>query len=233
MAHVYHLLSQEQLMNKNKPIIKKGFTLAEILLTMAIIGVVMALLIRTVARVDPDKDKFLFLKSYHAIEEIIRSSVNDYTKYDQNIYADGNIDESMGELHLDLSYAPLPSAKIEYIDAGTKKTACPSKNSANITCDSDLKQENAVCYYIAEHINTIGAVNCSNNADVNIKSSIGVCFRGLVDETKKGTYEIEIDPSCLGKDKGYKVKIFKDGRVTVPKTSKKAYEWIKNPTAVK
>ena len=58
--------------NKNKQIIKKGFTLAEVLLTMVIIGVVMALLIRTVARVDPDKDKFLFLKSYHAIEEIIR-----------------------------------------------------------------------------------------------------------------------------------------------------------------
>ena len=68
---------------KNTQSIKNGFTLAEILLTMIIIGVVMGLLIRTVARVDPDKDKFLFLKSYHAIEEIIRSSVNDFTKYDE------------------------------------------------------------------------------------------------------------------------------------------------------
>lgn len=218
---------------KNTQSIKNGFTLAEILLTMIIIGVVMGLLIRTVARVDPDKDKFLFLKSYHAIEEIIRSSVNDFTKYDQNIYADGDIDEMEGELHLDLSYNPLPSAKVQYIDKGKKKTACPTKNTENITCDKELKQENAVCYYIAEHINTIGAINCDNNNDVNIKSSIGVCFRGLVDEAKKGSYEIEIDPSCLGKDKGYKVKIYKNGRVNVPKTSTQAYEWIKNPTAIK
>ncbi len=221
--------------NYSKQIInpKTGFTLAEILLTMLIISVIMGLLIRAITRVDPDKDKVLFIKSYHAIEEIVRSSVNDYTKYDQNIYADGQVDESLGELHLDLSYNPLPSAKIKYLDKGKEKTACPAKNDEDTTCDSELKQENAVCYYIAEQINTIGAINCDNNTDVNVKSSIGVCFRGLVDENKKGTYEIEIDPSCAGAGKGYKVKIFRDGRVTVPKTSAKAYEWIKNPTTVK
>ncbi len=219
--------------NVNKEFLKTGFTLAEVLLTMAIIGVVMALLVRTIARVDPDKDKFLFLKSYHAVEEIMRSSINDYTKYDQNIYATGNIDASLGELHLDFSYDPLPSAKIDYIDSGTKKTACPSDNSENITCDNDLNQSNAVCYYIAEHINTIGKVNCANNTEQNLKSSIGVCYWNLVDTTGKGTFEITVDPSCAGKDKGYNIKIYKDGRVTVPKTSTTAYEWIKNPTKIK
>ena len=222
-------------MQKNNINLKKiifGFTLAEVLLTMAIMGVVMALLIRMVARVDPDKDKYLFLKSYHAVEEIVRSSINDYTKYDQNLYSDENIDLTQGEPHINFSHNPLTTAKIEYIDKGKLKTACPSKHEDG-QCDNELKQENAVCYYIAEHINTIGEVNCSNNNSVNVKSSIGVCFWGLVDENKKGTYEIIVDPACAGKDSGYKIKIYKDGKVTVPKDAGKAYEWMKNPTAVK
>ena len=107
--------------NVNKNFLKTGFTLAEVLLTMAIIGVVMALLIRTVVRVDPDKDKFLFLKSYHAVEEIMRSSINDYTKYDQNIYATGNIDASLGELHLDFSYENISRWLLFYVKINSLK----------------------------------------------------------------------------------------------------------------
>lgn len=224
-------------MNSANSIFKKhisGFTLAEVLLTMVIIGVVMSLLIRTIARVDPDKDKFLFLKSYHAVEEIVRSSINDFTKYDQNIYREEDIDPTQGEPHINFSHNPLSTAKVEYIDKGKLKTACPKNPEGNTSnCDNELKQENAVCYYIAEHINTVGEVNCSDNNSANLKSSIGVCFWGLVDESKKGTYEIIVDPACVGKDSGYKIKIYKDGKVTVPKDAGKAYEWIKNPTAVK
>ena len=46
---------------------KNAFTLAETLLTIMIIGILVALMLRAINRVNPDKDKVLFLKAYHAI----------------------------------------------------------------------------------------------------------------------------------------------------------------------
>ena len=40
--------------------LRTGFTLAEALIAMAIIGVVMALLLRALNRVQPDKEKMMF-----------------------------------------------------------------------------------------------------------------------------------------------------------------------------
>ena len=45
---------------KNESIRKIAFTLAETLMTLVIIGVVMALMLRSISRVNPDKDKILF-----------------------------------------------------------------------------------------------------------------------------------------------------------------------------
>ena len=67
----------------NKDVKKAAFTMAETLLTLAIIGVVMALMLRAINRVNPNKNKVLFLKSYHAIETVIADIINDSTKYDQ------------------------------------------------------------------------------------------------------------------------------------------------------
>ena len=223
---------------------KCGFTLAEVLLVMAIAGVIMAILIRIINRVDPDKDKFLFLKSYNAVEAIVSSSINDGYKYDQNIY--NNLETgSQEELHIDFSDAPLDTAKVVYTDVNDKgepvqKTACPKKAGGDLSCDKELTQTNALCYYLAEQINTIGPVNCSGTAAVgepNFKSTLGVCFFDWDKAKSNGEYTGIIDPSCTVRENGYAVKVFRRGNVTVPKTSDittdmqpKAAEWIKNPT---
>ena len=66
---------------KNKINFKDGFTLAETLITIMIIGIMVALMLRTINRVNPDKDKLLFLKTYHAIETVVANVINDPTKY--------------------------------------------------------------------------------------------------------------------------------------------------------
>lgn len=231
-------------MKKHKSYLR-AFTLAEVLLVMAIAGVIMALLVRIINRVDPDKDKFLFLKSYNAIEKIVSSSINDGYKYDQNIYVD-NVE---GETHIDFSDAPLDTAKVVYTDVNDKgepvqKTACPKKAGGELNCDKELTQTNALCYYLAEHINTIGPVNCSSTGEMNFKSSLGVCFWDWDKAKTNGEYVGIIDPSCTVRDNiintGYAVKVFRRGNVTVPKpqpldtslpgNQPKAVEWIKNPT---
>ena len=214
-----------------------AFTLAEVILVMLILGIVLSILVRTIIRVDPDKDKYLFLKSYNAVEAVVSESINDPLKYDQNIYTKAQLDSWPGEKHFDLSNTPLDTTQVKYIDDGVQKTACVKMTDG---CNKAITQANALCYYLAEHINTIGAVNCDTNADLNFRTSTGVCFRKWQTNTTSGDFEAVIDPSCSGLNSGYAVKIRKRGSVTVPRTTQytgipqdkqeKAYNWMKNPT---
>ena len=215
-----------------------AFTLAEVILVMLILGIVLSILVRTIIRVDPDKDKYLFLKSYNAVEAVVSESINDPLKYDQNVYTKAQLDSWPGEKHFDLSNTPLDTAQVKYINNGKQETACVKMTDG---CNQAITQANALCYYLAEHINTIGAVNCGEGEDLNFRTSTGVCFRKWQTNTTSGDFEAVIDPSCSGINKGYAVKIRKRGSVTVPATTTfaniqssgnqtKAYNWIKNPT---
>ena len=68
-----------------------AFTLAETLLTLTIAGVLMALMLRAINRVNPDKEKILFLKTYHTLEAIMANTMNDPTKYSPNYYSDNEM----------------------------------------------------------------------------------------------------------------------------------------------
>ena len=86
---------------------KRAFTLAETLITITIIGVVMALMLRAINRVNPDKDKIQFIKTYHALESVIADVINDPKKYDQSFYTDQEIaDMTADSLHIDFRYKP-------------------------------------------------------------------------------------------------------------------------------
>ena len=230
-----------------------AFTLAETLLTLTIAGVLMALLMRAVNRVNPDKEKILFLKTYHALETIMANTINDPTKYSPNYYSETEIekmtDDEKSDLHRDFRDVPMSSAKVSFIMNGKQMTACSKRTKGDgsevLDCDKEMTQENAMCYFIADQINSIGNVNCEDNDDVNIKTSQGACLRNLV-----GTYNGEnenqpdgandpiIDPLCNGK--GYAIWIYHDGKMSVPEEhdgigdrQKQAYEWMNDQTTVK
>lgn len=225
--------------NLHKKYTKKALTMAEVLLVMLLTATIMGLLARVIVRVDPDKNKVLFIKTYHAMEEIIASSINDPTKYDQNRYTKKQIEEWVGDKHFDLANSPLDTAYVSYISSGAKKTACKAN------CDNGLNQSNALCYYVAEHINTIGDVKCKsdNTTSPNLRSSLGVCYWNLNASALTGSdsFDIVIDPSCKrtsSTKEGYAIKIFANGAMTVPVTSSltesknqsKAVAWAKSPT---
>jgi len=229
--------------NIKKTKTKSAFTMAEILVTMVIVGIVMGILVRTVSRVDPDKNKLLFVKSYQAVEEIIANSINDGAKYDQNIYNKDEIEAMKADtnktLHFNLSHAPLPDVVVNYMN-----------DDKRVTVDSNtIKQNNAICYYLAEYMNTLGPVNCNDkdSSIMNLRSSSGVCYYGWANAdglTTAGYFDAIIDPTCsrnANNPAGYAVRIYPSGAMEVPEASdlkkdasaneqRRALRWLKNPT---
>ncbi len=220
-------------MNKEK-LKKAAFTLAETLLTLTIIGVIMALMLRSISRVNPDKDKILFIKSYHAIEESVANIITDASKYDQNTEEEG-----------DFSYIPLGTAfaKINGTIYCTENWENPeTEDEGGIKCDEankKIKQKNALCYFLAEQINFIGGFSCEGGKDeLNFKSTNGVCFYGW-GEFSGESITGRVDPTCKGK--GYGITVYKEGKMTVPSTAdgvdaemqKDAVRWMEEQTQIK
>lgn len=213
-----------------------AFTLAETLLTIMIIGILVALMLRAINRVNPDKDKVLFLKAYHATEAAIGYIINDSTKYDPTYMTDAERDsaESEGvELNLDFRDPP-------YEDA----VASVTNESGEQEDKKNISQSEAICYFLADQLNTVGPVKCTSNGTTgidgaNFRLSNGVCFYNWSGVKSNGSIDGVIDPTCTSASDGYVIRVFKDGKVTVPETVSgyanqgKAYEWLQNQTDVK
>lgn len=78
--------------------IKKGFTLLEILLTLAIMGVLAAVLLRCIAAAMPDAGKAKFLKAYSATRTVVAEMINDSSLYPDTseFLEDGSVNPNYG-----------------------------------------------------------------------------------------------------------------------------------------
>ena len=215
---------------------KIAFTLAEALMALTVVGVLMVLMVRSINRVSPDKEKLLFIKTYHAIEHAVVNTINDPSRYDPNYYSDndiGNMSEAeKSNLHVDFRYTPLKDAKVHI--NGQEIRSCIA-DSPTTPC---INQSNAMCYFIADSVNTVGEVNCTADADLNFMTSNGVCIRDLVGVKNDGSKDVIIDPLC--NNEGYAVWVYNDGKMTVPSThtgvgdrQATAYNWMLDQTQVK
>lgn len=152
---------------------KKAFTLAEALIALMIIGVIVALLLRTLNRVTPDKEKVMYIKAYHTLEQVVADTINDPTKYDQEIGATAaaNFDQ-----------APL--------------TLWGNSISVN-GCGTPLSASNALCCFMADKVNTIAA-DCGSKTMTttngikwsNVK--VGTITVDVNGDEDGGTYRINV-----------------------------------------
>lgn len=74
---------------------KNGFTLAELLVTVGVIGIVAAITVPIVGNISPDKNKVKVLKSYKAISDVTSDMLSDPGLYMQ-IIPDGGQVECVG-----------------------------------------------------------------------------------------------------------------------------------------
>ncbi len=67
-------------MKKN---VKNGFTLAEVIITLSVVGVVAIVMIGVLGRVKPDEEKMMFRKAFYTVDKIVSELM-----YDEEIYPD-------------------------------------------------------------------------------------------------------------------------------------------------
>lgn len=69
---------------------KRGFTLAETLITLTIVGLIAVFVIPTITKVTPNQNKVLFKKAYSSLEKAINDLSNDEADYPTTAGTDSN-----------------------------------------------------------------------------------------------------------------------------------------------
>lgn len=188
---------------------KKAFTLAEALIALAIIGVVVTMLLRTLNRVTPDKEKVMYVKAYHTLEQVVADTINDPNKYDQEFDAIGNANLSQDPLSPDGATAP-----------------------SNAICAS-ITKSNALCCYAADKLNLIGGASCEGTGSKespNFTSSNGIKWWGL---GGGNVYPktVEVDVNGKEDDGDFKMTVSADGKVAP--LGDKETEYLTNQTKIR
>lgn len=197
-----------------KTFAQKAFTLAEALIALCIIGVIVALLLRTLNRVTPNKEKVMFVKAYHALEQVVADTINDPNKYDQEFGATVNAD---------FRTAPL----------SPNGTASPTVHVQGQTIT--VTAGNALCAYAGEKLNIVGNFNCTGTSfdSPNFMTTNGVTWWSMGGAIAEGApKEISIDVN--GKEEGgvYRILVYFDGKVSVP-TGGKEEEFLQSQTKIR
>ena len=91
---------------------KKGYTLAEVMITLGIIGIVSALIFPLANKMKPNENKVRYLQTYDAISKIVKDLANDSSSYP----VVGHIDFKNGEGQKDRDVRNIPFCNILRVD---------------------------------------------------------------------------------------------------------------------
>lgn len=134
---------------------KKGFTLSEVMVAMMVLGVIAAIIVPAIKRINPSPNKVLFKKAYSTLERAVTNMSNDAANY---------------------------PAGTSWDNAGTPEDCTISGKLVNCGFYNTKATTNGAvskfCYFFADQLNFTGATpTCS--APVNAVRTIGTTTDGI------------------------------------------------------
>lgn len=174
-------------------IIKKGFTLSEVMITLGVLGVLAAILVPVITNSAPDRKKVMFKKAYSTLEKTVSELINDDVDYPSS--AKGLI----GSIS---------------VEQGFNYTAQTGTIPASV---------NKFCYLLSQELNTVGTVKCGTSDNpMGFTTTDGITwstryanssdnFPLSLTSTNDAVVFIDVNgsegPNCGGSDDTYKTSV--------------------------
>ena len=141
---------------------KNAFTLAEVLITLCILGVLAAVLMPIIKDLYPDKNVVMFRKSYYLVEKIVYELVNDESLYpeseDVTKVGLNNVDavSYMGKKYGDTESKTSVAAKSKFCKLFAAKVNV--SDTEEIRCEESILPINPLGNYVAPSFTTTDGV---------------------------------------------------------------------------
>lgn len=125
----------------------KGFTLAEILITLTVIGIFAAIVTPVLKKAFPDQNIVLFRKAYNVVVTAVSELINDEQSYPSTVLG-STINPTM------------TNQPVGFNNVSITGTLVPSSLTAS---DGSTYPPNKFCYLFSQMVNTTGNDFCSSN----------------------------------------------------------------------
>lgn len=215
---------------------KNGFTLAEMLIVVALIGVLALLILPIIRKVMPNKEKVMFQKAYSTFSRAVSESVNDEDVYPESVGSeDGTVTDG--------SCLGVYKDETPYSDFGNTNTA--TVNGEN-RCG-----KTKFCYVMASKFNIQGNPVCPSDGDTKAAPTSGDPLEGDFTTTDGMVWRMPISffhdanvnttvpayvdvngdkgPNCLDTDEDcekpdiFVISVYRDGRLQLNSDIAKEY----------
>jgi prepilin-type N-terminal cleavage/methylation domain-containing protein len=222
-----------------------GFTLTELMVALAVIGVLVAIVTPAVVKTRPNKNKMMVKKTYYTTEQIVNSLINDEVLYpDMREACSMGIDDN-SSTYCAWGFDYVYQASFEgNTYEGANKFGALFKDRLNVRANTGSSDGNApdnVTYY-PEFYTTDGAKwNLSGTKGAWTARQSGP---GTFDSTTAGIGTITIDVNgddapnqeCTAANTDcdqYQIQILANGKMRVNPNHSRAVEWITINTSVR
>lgn len=217
----------------------KGFTLTELMVALAVIGILVAVVTPAIMRTRPNKNKMMIKKSFYITEQIVASLINDERLYPdmRDACGEGVVD---GATDIYCAYGFDYTEPVEYEGetySGNKKFAELFKSRLNV------KKEKAGDDLV---FTTTDGVQWDLNGVVGAwdKGQAPGKFNGNTAPSNTGTILIDVDGPNAGVNKRqkdsdadsfdqYEIQILSNGKMRINPEDTKAVEYATINTSIK
>lgn len=203
---------------------KKGFTMSELMIAMAVLGILLAMVIPTLVNTRPDEFKMLTKKAYYVTEQVVSSLINDPVLYPDNTMYCNTADIPTGE---QCTYGFEDTSKVQYngedfgddtagTDDAKKKFARLFAEQLNVVDKVDETGK----YIITTSDGMTFDFSTDTNSPVKTPWTVGVApktnYRNIIIDVNgdKAPNCLETDTNCSRPDQ-FRIVIYSNGRIHI------------------